>query len=109
MTGPTQFDSSMFVPLQPTDSPLATGTSTPEAGGSDSKSKHKKKKKKNKKHKHKHKHERLESDKGKEKSDSGSQSQRHFSEGIILDQPFSSDASNSPARKPPDSPDFEVI
>ena len=103
VTGPTQFDSSMFAAMKPVDSPTA---STPEASGSDAKSKHKKKKKKNKKHKHKHKHERHD----KEKEKMGSQVQRTFSESIILDHPFSSDASNSPApRKPPDSPEFEVI
>ena len=93
----------MFAAMKPVDSPTA---STPEASGSDAKSKHKKKKKKNKKHKHKHKHERHD----KEKEKMGSQVQRTFSESIILDHPFSSDASNSPApRKPPDSSEFEVI
>ena len=120
--GPTQFDSSMFAAAAATDSPAAAGLSTPEASGPDSRGKHKKKRKKNKKHKHKHKHEKHEKhDREKEKEkgagDGGdSQGQgtpqgtpRAFSESIILDQPFSSDASNSPRPSKPESPEFEVI
>ncbi len=120
--GPTQFDSSMFPSTSSlaTDSPLATATSTPDASGSEHKhSKHKKKKKKNKKHKHKHKHDREKGERGEhrgEKSSGGgaggssSKIERTFSESIILGNPLSSDASNSPGMpNPPSSPEFEVI